>query len=151
MSRWMLLAVLVLSVSSLVGCGPSPQARLTGKWAGTLTIDQAALDKKIAEQENPAAASLMSQFYKGIASGATLDVEFAADGKMETRLRVPPLVDQKQSGTWAVKSAEGDKITLTLVEGGNSREETIVLTENGFTMDAPGEAAGIAKVVFKKV
>lgn len=141
----------LLAAVWLVGCAPSTKDRLTGKWAGVIEVDKAALDQKLAtmDHDNPLAARVLAERLKAI-HGGTLDVELKADGTLSTHFKAGNLINQQQVGTWSIKSEEGDKVVLTIVESGNPRDDTLTFVGDELVMDAPGEAQGVASVRFKK-
>lgn len=142
---WGMLALLAGTLLSL-GCGPSPESRLVGKWQGKIEVDEAAVDARL-EKDGPFARAMLKPLLTNMAQNATFDVEFRDDGTHTSRFKLGP-VDKTQSGTWKVKAAEGDRVTLTLVEDGRTHDETLILGDKSFTMEAPGEAEGLAKVRF---
>ena len=90
---------------------------------------------------------MLKPLLTNMAENASFDVEFRVDGTHTSHFKLG-LVDKTQTGTWKVKSAEGDRVTITLVEEERTHDETLILGDNSFTMEAPGESEGLAKVRF---
>ena len=143
---WLLLCV------TCVGCGPTVEERLVGKWKGTVELDTSAIEKKGAETGNP----LLSILAKQVASSLDFQLELKADKTLESEVRAGAL-SQEVTGTWKVQSSDKNQATVVVTEPGGEQTHTLLLDADfmdgtgGFSVPAWGEAAGLGTFRFKRV
>lgn len=148
------LVVVSALVATAIGCGPSVQERLVGKWKGTLELDRTAVEQKMADVD-PALALLQKAGIFALESNMTFTMDLKADGTLASEVRAGKM-GESSAGTWAVKSADRQQATLTVTEKSGTREYVLDFDENfvegtgGFSMPAWGEFAGLGNVRFTR-
>ncbi len=124
-------AAVVFLALSFAGCADKPEKKLIGKWGVDV---QAALasDKytKLPDDQKEFAKKMIEEMM------AKMTFEFQDGGKVHMEMG-----DIKDDGEWAVKSAEGDKLTIHTKGGKDNKEEDVVVTfkDGKMTMNMKGE------------
>lgn len=109
------IAITVLVAAFLVttmGCSKKPAEALVGKWA--VDVDSLAeMDefKNMPEEERKAALEMAKGFM------SSMSVEFTADKA------IMEMMGKKEEASYTVKSSEGDKLVIEMVETKDGKEE----------------------------
>lgn len=152
MDRRILVCLWSLLCVACVGCGPTVEERLVGKWQGTVELDGAALEKKGAETQNPLLAILAKQ----LAESLDFRLELKADKTLASEVRAGAL-SKEVTGTWKVQSSDKTQATVVVAEPSGEQTHKLVLDADfmdgtgGFSVPAWGEAAGLGTFRFKRV
>lgn len=121
MYRRLLAVSLACSLLVAIGCGPSPEQRITGSWEGQFILSDEAL---AIQNGNPMAAAM-----KGVMASLRASHEFRADKTYKAEL--PTLLGTvKSSGSWEVVTHTGDTITVRLIpDQGTSFDRAVTFTD----------------------
>ena len=144
-SSWLLLCV------ACVGCGPTVEERLVGKWQGTVELDGPAIEKKGAETQNP----LLTILAKQIAENLDFRLELKADKTLASQVRAGAL-SKEVTGTWKVQASDKTQATVVVSEPDGEQTYKLVLDDDflqgtgGFSVPAWGDAAGLGTFRFKR-
>lgn len=140
----------------LVGCGPTVEDRLAGKWKGTVELDPAAVDRKVAAAADPVAAMIGKAGIMALGSQLQFDMDLQKGGAFSSESRFNRL-SEKSTGTWAVKSSDDKQATIAVTEKSGTREYVIALDPDfmqgngGFSTPTWGESEGLGQVKFTRV
>lgn len=151
LARFALLLCLFTAAGASTGCGPTVQDRLVGSWKGTLELNQAALDEKMAAAKNPLEAFAAQSLLKMVQGQAKFDLDLNADGTTAMFMTG----GTKTTGKWELKSAEGQQATIVITES-QPREYVITLDENfmsgegGFSVPTWGPIEGLGTLRFQR-
>jgi hypothetical protein len=145
-------ATFFLSALLFLGCAPTAEDKLVGRWKGGLEIDDASVQQELASAgSNPIQKALVEKFIQAIESG-TIDVELKADGSYTSTVRLGPL-SKDAYGQWEVVRETGDQATIRMTDhNGQAQEPTVRFEEDGtLAIDAPDAAKGLAVFRCKRV
>ena len=148
MKRSVLRRLLCLSlIGFLSGCGTSSRDKLVGRWHGTLQFEEAAVERKLGQANNPIAKAVLEKIINAAEAG-TMDFELKPDGEFTLTMKLGPL-SKDTYGRWEVVEEDGDGTTIRLTHpDGDVQQQTIkFLNPDSFVIDAPGKLKGLA--VFK--
>lgn len=143
-------------ISLFVGCGPTVEDRLTGKWKGTLELDEAAVAQKVGQASDPVSAMVGKAAILTLSKSLSFEMNLLPDGKFESESRINQL-SEKSSGTWAVKSSDKSQATISVTEKSGTREYVVLFDPDfmagtgGFSTPTWGEAQGLGQVRFTRV
>ena len=130
MSRWLCLTLGIISIASLVGCGPAapPAAveRLPGKWHGEMIVYEDAVQGKL-PPEKIAELSAMQ-----------MDFEFRNDGTMALSGDHNGQAYTTQ-GAWQMVKQEGDLLTIKSIEAGGGAKDINIEFDGSDTFFVPLE------------
>ena len=140
----------------LIGCGPTPQDRLAGKWKGSLELDTAAVERKVAEASDPVAGMVTKAALTALGSNLSFEMDLQADGTFSSESRFNAL-SEKSTGTWAVKTADANQATIAVTEKTGTREYVITFDPDfmkgtgGFSTPTWGASEGLGKMRFVRL
>jgi hypothetical protein len=140
--------LLVLAALLPVGCAKTAKDKLVGKWQGSPVLDDAAIQRKLGDVGGGPVMKLAVETGIEAAKTVKMDIQFNADGTMNSSGRVG-----QSNGTWQVLKAEGPKATLKTVESDGKEREMEITFENDdtFSMPLPAPLADIGIVRFQRV
>lgn len=123
--RTLKLTLLTLALAlTTAACADKPEKKLIGKWG----MDAASMTSSEKFKAMPAE---QQEFTKKMAEemAAKMVFEFKEGGKISMSMG-----DKAEEGEWAVKSVDGDKLTIHTKGGKDGKEEDQVVTFKGNNM-----------------
>lgn len=107
----MLFSMLALVALLFTGCAKTPEQRVTGTWG--LDVDGTVSHMEGSGDQLEQARAMMESM--------NMTLTFNADGTMSMSMTLGET--RTEEGTWSVKSAEGDTITVETIEAAEGDEE----------------------------
>ncbi|MFT7642867.1 MAG: hypothetical protein ACI9G1_004626, partial [Pirellulaceae bacterium] len=117
---------------------------LIGKWRGNVELNEAAVAARLKQfGDNPIQKFAAQQLVNAIRSGS-LRATFADDGTYEVTINLGPL-PINQNGKWSVAHKSGLVWGIQFEREGGQVEvhEMTVASDDTFTINLPGESAGL--------
>lgn len=119
--------------------------RLVGRWNGTIEIDQAAVERRLAQtRANPLMRALLQPTLEALRVGGTLDLTLRADGTYELTTKLGPLASSAV-GQWGVTEELATRVTveLTPAQGDVEYRQFHFDGKDSFRTDLPKELSGL--------